>query len=415
VASNSPTLSAHQFGGLFNKIEPQELGLDGFTQADNLNIDGSGRSVFARRGQTQINSTPYRGAYATPDKKCCYAVTAAGVLENWAGAGAAMRSGFVGYPYWTQIADIVFAGNESQIWRITPDGQVADNAITQPPSPQLTAVTGALPAGQYRFVVVGVSAGRESAPSISAIITVDGTQDIQVSGIFGQRLYVAPANANGFYWWRDPAATALVYAGVTAEALGEELRTLDLDPMPAGRCLAEYQQRLYVAQYDARVNESTVYSSFGNWWDICDTFEHRRTIPGEVRAMAGHKDGLLIATDRQILMLANDTLTALADYGVPPGQPIAVDRSGQLWIATRKGFCSALPFAEVTPHFDLPDADWTGSAVLRQDGDERLVVTLSPFGLADNIKPVFVQAVTERLTEDGLTRITEDDLTRITQ
>ena len=184
--ANIPTLAITDFGGLLNKAAPQEFGLHGMVTADNLNIDAAGKSMFARRGQTLLTATAYRGGYAAPDKIRVYAVTTGGVLQDWTGgAGVALRSGFVGYPYWTQVGNTVFVGNENQTWRISPIGEVTDNALAVPAVPRLSTVVGTLPAGQYRFVVVGVSAGRESAPSVSAIIEVDGTQDILVSGIDG--------------------------------------------------------------------------------------------------------------------------------------------------------------------------------------------------------------------------------------
>ena len=399
--ANIPTVAITEFGGLRNKQAPQEFGLHGMVTADNMNIDAAGKTMFVRRGQTLLAATAYRGAFSAADKTRVYAVTDAGVLEDWTGgSAAALRSGFVGYPYWTQIADIVFVGNEHQTWRIFPTGKVTDNALQQPSSPQLTPVVGTLPAGQYRVVVVSVEAGRESAPSDQAIIEVDGTQDILVSDIQGQRLYVAPANAQWLYYWCDTTATTLVYGGA-ATALGEELETRDLDMMPDGRCLASYQKRLYNAVYDAQRGVSSLSCSLGSWWDLADSGQDVRIVLGEIRAMYGLPDGLVIGTDRNIWVMVEDEITKVADYGVPPGEPFAVDEGGKLWLATRRGFASALPFTEVATHFELPDADWSGSAVIRQDGDERFIVTVSPFDTADNTKPAAATADIEILVTEG--------------
>ena len=386
--ANAPTLSVEQWGGIKNRTDAQKVGLSGFTQADNVNIDGSGHVLFTRDGQTSINATPYLGAYATFDKTRCYAMTAAGELENWSGNAYTLQAGFIGYPYWCQIADVVFVGNEHQTWRIGPDHTVSLNALVQPAPPLLTAVVGGLPAGQYRFVQVGVVGGRESAPSVESIITVDGTQDIQVTGITGQRLYVAPADSRIFGWWTDTTATTLVYTQ-SAELLGEELQTLNLRPMPLGKCLAVYQGRLHAAVYEARTNQTALYRSLPQWWDLTTQGERGlidfTMIPGEIRAMAGHAHGLLIATDRQLFALADDVLVKLADYGVAPGQAIAIDQTGQLWIWTQRGLCTAFPFAEVTvDRHAPPTADWVGSVVVRQDGDYRFVVTYAPLGDPDD-------------------------------
>lgn len=380
---NAPTLATAQFFGIRNKSD--SVGLAGFTAADNVIIDGAG-VLAVRRGQTALNATAYRGAYATPDGKRGYAVTAAGALQDWStDAAPVLASGFVGYPYWCQAADTVFVGNENQVWRIGADRSITANALPQPRPPLLTAVTGALPAGQYRFVQVTVSGGRESAPSSEAIITVNGSQNIQISGITGQRIYVCPADSKLYGWWRDTSAAALVYAGTTAEVLGEGLSTLNLQPMPLGRCLALQERRLHCAVYDARAKVSTLYRSLPGWWDLSDIVVDTKLVPGEIRAMAGLPGGLLIGTERQVFVLADNVLTKLADYGVPPGQAIAFDQSGATcWIWTQRGLRSALPFAEVTPQHAPPIADWVGTAVVREGGDTRFIVALSPFANPDN-------------------------------
>jgi len=389
MTPNAPTLAVSQFGGIMNKADAETVGLAGFVVADNVNIDGSGKHLFARDGQTSLSNTAFAGGFATVDAKRCYAVTSAGDLVLWNGAASTLRSGFVGYPYWVQIGDVVFVGNENQCWRIGADNVVEDNATTQPAPLTLTPVSGSLPAGQYRFTQVTLTRGRESAPSVESIITVDGTQNIQVSGITGQRIYVAPADSRVFGWWRDTTQSVLVYAQA-AETLGEELRTLNLQPMPAGQCLASYEGRLYCSVYDARTDQSVIYRSLPFWWDLCEPLD-MKIVPGEVRAMAGLPSGLVIGTDRQVgYMDTNDNWIVFADYGVPRGRAIALDvkiageEAKECWIWTHHGVLKALPFLEVTPQFAPPIADFVGTAIVRRDGDERLVATLSPFDSPDN-------------------------------
>lgn len=389
MSPNAPTLPVTTFTGINNKVDPEALGLAGFVVADNVNIDASGKHLSAREGQTSLSNTAFAGAYATIDMRRCYAVTSAGDLVLWNGAASTLRSGFVGFPYWTQVGDIVFVGNENQCWRIGADNVVEDNALAQPAPLVLSPSPGNLPAGQYRFTQVSLTRGRESAPSIEAIITVDGTQNIQVSGITGQRIYVAPADSRVFGWWIDTTQSVLVYARA-AETLGEELLTLNLDQMPLGQCLTTYQGRLYCSIYDARLDQTVIYCSMPLWWDLCEPLE-MKVVPGEVRAMAGLPAGLVIGTDRQLGYIdANDNWIVFADYGVPRGQAIALDvkiageEAKECWIWTHRGVCKALPFLEVTPQFAPPIADFVSTAIVRKDGDDRFVATLSPFDSPDN-------------------------------
>jgi hypothetical protein len=393
---NTPTLDVPKFSGLQNKADPETVGLRGFVAADNINIDSSGAHVSTRDGQTSFDNTNYRGAYATFDATRCYAVTAAGALAGWNGAAMTLRTGFVGYPYWVQIGDDVFVGNENQRWVVGPDNVVHDSVIAQPAPLQLLAVAGNLPPGQYRFVQVAVVNGRESAPSVVATIVLDGTQNVQVSGITGQRIYVCPADASVFQWWTDTSHATLVYAQL-AESLGEELRTNDLLPMPFGRCLAQYQGRLYCSLYDRASDQSVVFRSLPFWWDLIDMREGYKLMPGEVRAMAGLPEGLVVCTDRQIGAIVDDAWQPYSDYGVPPGQPIAldvkvIDRQAdspptvkQCWIWSQRGVVQALPFQDVTPQFSPPVSNFAGAVVMRKHGDERLIVAVSPSGVDDNV------------------------------
>lgn len=393
MATNTPTSTVNVFGGINNKIDPQRLGLRGLVSGDNIDIDGAGR-MSARAGRTVSNSTPYYGAFSTFDHERTYAMTSAGELEDWSASPYTLRTGFVGYPYWAQIGNTVFVGNENQCWRIGVDNVVEDNAIARPDPLTLSVVKGALPAGQYRFVQVQLSSrGRESAPSVESVVTVDGTQGIQVSGITGQRIYVAPADSRVFGWWLDTAQSVLNYARV-AESLGEELRTLNLQPMPTGKCLAIYQGQLFCSVYDPRSDVSAVYRSVSLWTDLCATVGGVKFIPGEVRAMAGLKDGLLICTERQIFVLIEDGSTSnlieQAKFGVPPGQAITFDEhmpgedTLECWVWTQRGLYKALPFAEVTPHFAPAISDFVGTAVVRRGGDFRFIAAVSPSGVSDN-------------------------------
>jgi hypothetical protein len=390
LGPKEPTLTAAQFAGISNKADSETFGIRAFTAGDNVDIDATGKHLSTRDGRTQLTSTAFVSAFSTYDGTRCYAVTAAGILISWVGSAAVMRSGFVGYPYWCQIADVVFVGNENQCWRIGPDGIAYDNAITPPAAPQLSLVPGTLPPGQYRFVQVGLSGKRESAASLASTITTGGSHNIQVSGITGDRVYVCPADSRVFQWWRDTSQSTLVYARA-AETLGEELRTNNLLPMPAGRCVTQYEGRLYCSLYNPRTDQSAVFRSLPFWWDLCEPTDFK-LVPGEIRAMAGLAEGLIIGTDRQIVSMdAEGAATTLADYGVPPGQPISLDVKvpgeavKECWIWTQRGVCKALPFAEIAPHFAPPLAAFTGSAVVRKHGDERFVVTLSPSGAPDNV------------------------------
>lgn len=380
---NSPTVAVNSFVGLLNKADPRSFGLNGFTIANNVVIDGDG-VLMARVGMTRVNTTAYRGAYGTPDKSRAYAVTVSGDLEDWTtDAAPVLRSGFTGYPYWAQVGDVVFVGNETQVWRITPS-RVEDNAFTQPQPLKLTPVTGHLAAGQYRFVQVGVD-HRESAPSVESIITLDGTQDVLVEGITGQRLYVAPANSKVFGWWRDTTASSLVYAA-HADELGEGLRSFNMRPMPFGKCLCIHEMALHASVYDARTKLSVLYRSVPQWWDLTtqtDGLIDFTLVPGEIRAMGTTPQGLVIGTDQRIYSLADGVLTVLAEYGVPPGQAMSYDEKGGLWVWTNRGLASALPFTEVIPHYAPPEADFVGTIVKREGGDTRFVATVSPL-TADN-------------------------------
>lgn len=378
------TVDVTRWRGLKNKVDPHILGLTGFTSADNVRVDATGQKLFARVGQTELNTTNYRGAYGTTDKSRGYAITAAGALIQY--PNTTLRSGFVGEPYWAELNDFVIVGNQYQTWRIDMAGQVTDNAIPRPAAPLLSATFGNLPAGVYRVVVCDIDR-EESAPSDESSIELDGTQNLYIQAP-GQRIYVCPANSTAFFEWLGSG----IYTG-RKELLGPQLRTLGLLPMPNGDCVTFYQGALYSSTYMQQQDMSVIWRSKGLWHGLADVKQDIRLIGGEVRMLQGHGQGLLVGTDKEIGSITDAGYVKLADYGVAPGRPAAVDQNGNIHAITQRGFISAFPFAEITPDFAPPQCDFVSAAILREGGDTYLVAMASPTDDPDNPGEVIATAV----------------------
>lgn len=372
---NTPTLNVDKWYGIRNKVGSHQVGLKGFTAADNVRIDGSGERLTARQGTSQVSATGYRGGFATIDKSLAYGISTAGDLIRY--PASTLRSGFIGEPYWAEARDYVIVGNSNQTWRVYRDGSVTDNARGRPNSPNLTAVAGNLRPGVYRAVAVSVGL-EESAPSDESSIELDGTKNLYISAP-GCRVYICPANATGFFEWVGGG----IYTG-NPEFLGAQLKTHGLWPMPNGECVTFYQHALYSTTYIAQEDMSVVWRSHGIYHGLAYLETDIRLFPGRVTVLCGQAQGLFIGTDREIGVLTDEGYTKLTSYGVAQGRAASIDDKGTLWCLTQRGYVKAFPFAEVAKDFGPPTCDFVSTAILREQGDHRLIALVSPVGDPDN-------------------------------
>lgn len=376
-----------RFFGLNTRTDAVRLGLAWLQKADNVDITDTGAMVD-RQGYSLASAGTFSAAYATQDGQRLYTVES-GVL-------CAVADGFVRTPLiqlrgagamsWAEAnADVLYAnGVDAGILRA--GNEVAALRWDVPDMPSLAAVTGSLAPGLYRVCTTAVlDDGRETGPSDISEIQIGADQALQVSGVPADcRVYIAPADSTTFSL---AGIGPLVWNSAPA-ALGRELRTDGMDPLPDGvELLAVWRGRLYASQYDASSDQSVIWKSQPLGYHLFD-LTAPILIAGRVTLLADTSDALLVGTDREIHALTADGLLKLAPYGVIPGQQAARDGTDSAWTRyfwTAAGLCRAMPFENLTlAQVSVAPGLRCAGALIEAGGQKRFVASLQAGGTAYN-------------------------------
>ena len=380
-----------QFLGLNNVTDPVRLGLEWLTRADNVDIDDTGM-VSRRAGFTPHVEAAVTGAYNTIDTERMYYV-AGGSLTT--GDGVVLATGLASdLMHWDEVNDLVFYNNGTDRGIIRADNTLLAWEWDVPATPAVAAVTGSLDPGLYRVCCTFVLPdGRETGASDPAEIEIAQGQGLQISGIpqldgARTRTYIAPANSTVFQRAYGGPLTAITWAG-SADALGAELVTELARPIPRGAtAIQEWGGRLYAAQYIPEHDMTALWRSLPLGWHLFNLDSDFDAISGEVLMLARHDTALIIGTRDATYALTPDGLVTLANYGVVPGCPLAVDHDAEgkpVYIWTVRGMCRYPEFANLTKNsVSVAPGVHAGAAVVHADGQTRFVVSLHQGGSAFN-------------------------------
>lgn len=262
--------------------------------------------------------------------------------------------------------------------------------------------TGALEAREgYTRVKTGAFSGAYSTPDFrrmylvdgGALTTFDGT--IIKTGLAAAPMYWAEVNGQVFFnngidsgiihqdnevgeWRRAESVNKFLGAD------GEELDAL-LDMLPLGcSAIQHWKGRMYAAQYMPTEDQTVIWFSQPLGFHLFALDSDYFIVPGRVHMLAQHDDALIVGTDVQILAYTPGGLSALADYGVVPGQHWAEDDKRIIFWTTR-GVCSALPFMNLTESaVSVAPGTQAGGTIVQNGGQKRYVVALHQGGSAFN-------------------------------
>lgn len=386
------------FRGLNNVTDPLRLGLSWFTRADNVDITESG-GVKVRVGRTLALACTPTGLYSTRDFSRLYVIDGGElrqVLDDM--TVRPLAQGLGREAYWAEINDQVLyvAGGAAGI--VTAEGEVLPWRLPVPAEPRvLVGEGGQLPAGQYRVCATFILPdGRETPASTAAEVVVEQGATLQISGIEQlpgcvTRVYVAPADSTAFQLAFGAAGPAVAWAQ-PPEALGQELLTDGLDPLPVGvDVIAEWRGRIFAAQYLPEDDKTVVWRSeplAPHLWNLSEGFF---LVSGRVHALAPNDAGLVVATDRAMHAYTPEGLALLASYGTVPGLPWALDGKRTL-IWSQRGLCQFPEFTNLTAsRVSVAPGLQAGAAVLEIDGQSRFLACLhtggTPFNQRREVTP----------------------------
>ena len=380
------------FRGLNNVTDLLRLDLDWLVQADNVDITDTG-ALRKRAGYTLTLAGTLSGAYGTNDHQRAYVVDA-GALKALTGSASAVQlaSGLDDDPmHWAEVNDQVFYNNGIDAGIINADNTLLPWMWPTPSAPTLSAATGSLAPGLYQARCTYVLPdGRETgAPNVSEIELAQG-QALQLSAIrqvpgYTTRTYIAPANSAVFQLAHSSSAAAFAW-NFGPDALGQDLKTADLDPLPAGCDVIQFWQgRAYAAM--PMNGQTAIFVSKPLGFHLFDLGADAFMVPGRVLMLAPHDKALLIGTDDEVYAYDGKALTTLAEYGVVPGWCWAKDGDDIMFWSLR-GLCRALPFVNLTEgHASVAPGIRAGAAVIVQNGQKKFVVALHQGGTAFNSRP----------------------------
>lgn len=199
-------------------------------------------------------------------------------------------------------------------------------------------------------------------------------------------VYLTPANSTVPQLMSSGAPAAIIW-NLSPNALGRDLVTGDLDPLPSGATVIQHWKgRIYAAEHFPTESMTGIWRSQPLGFHLFDLVTDFIAVPGKVLAQIPTKDALIIGTDKAIHSFDGDSLTTLADYGVVPGWCWAVDdEDDNTYIWTVRGLCRAKPFKNLTEdNVSVDPGVQAGAAVVASGGQKRFVVSLHEGGAAFN-------------------------------
>ena len=391
VYPNSAIPPTKSFLGLNNVGDPQRLGLNWLTIADNVDITDRNAIVRAQ-GFTQATSNfAITGAYATKDNQRLFIVDAGELrqMSSDLSSYTVLRTGLSTQKVnFEEVNGAVFFSNGVDYGVIDPQLGYRSWGLAAPAPPKAVVITGGgLAAGVYQIVCTLTDAlGLESSNSVPVTVTVTANQSISITAIpqlagCTTNIYVTEPNGTVFFFYKTTASTTATY-NIGATRL-EELPFQDLD-VPRGTLPAFFQGRMYLAEDFYPMEQSVVWSSLPLHFHHFNYSAEGISVPGHVRMLKGLADNLIIGTDRQIFAYDGAKLNELAPYGVTPGWH-ASELKGALYFWSLRGLCRAMPFSNLTEStVSVPPGLSAGATVIEKDGMRRYVVALHSGGDAYN-------------------------------
>ena len=394
MASTPTRVSA--FRGLNNVTDPVRLGLPWLVQADNVDITSTGGAA-RRAGFSLALAGSTTSIYATEDDEHLYLVQGGALSEvNDDMTLRPLATGLARVMHWTEFnrEPLFTSGDRAGI--VTANG-VLPWRLPVPNEPAVSVGVGNLPAGQYRVCCTFVlDDGRESPASTAAVVTVAAGSSLQITNIeqtsgARTRLYVAPADSTIFQLAAEAAATSATW-NAAPEQLGQELTTDGLEPLPDEiDHIVHWKGRIYAAQYLPEQDQSVVWRSeplAPHLWNLQDGFF---MVNGRVHDLAAHESALVVCTSTRLYAYTADSLTELAGYGTPPGEPCALDGK-RLLIWTLRGLCQFPEFANLTERrISVAPGVRATASVVEQDGQTRFIACLhaggKPFNQRKEVSP----------------------------
>lgn len=261
---------------------------------------------------------------------------------------------------------------------------------TPPPSglPVVSSTVGALYPGRYQIAFTYLTAtGEESGAGLTQVIDIGEGQGmiISSSAVFAEgavqlAVYVSPPNGELLYLAGTLApGDSLAY--ITGAATGRVLRTRNLVPPPAGRALGYLAGRIYIA------DGNILWYTEPLQLNLCRKASNFLLFPGEIKIVAGARDGLYVVADDTHWLPGTDP-AAFADAKIIPGSaakgslaPFSDEADTWIWFSDF-GIVKAGPGGQVqqlqSAYLTTAPGDTGASLFMDDDGTKQIVSISTP-------------------------------------
>ena len=359
------------------------------SQADNVDLSDAGR-LRRRDGYRPFAAGSHiTGSFATFDFSRLYVVDAGDLRQiHEDGSSSTLLSGLEGDVFWAEInGDVLLSG--SQKWALQVDGSAAPWGVPVPMGGSLADTDGHLDAGEYQVCFTFTDErGREGGASASAALNValGGILVTDIPAALGCVTNVYVADRGTVFYLAATLAQGTQAITINRPPAGRELVTQFLDAPPAaGRHVAEFGGRIYMAEYLAESNASAIWRSEPLGFHLFNLNEGFFMVPGEVTQMASARGGpLVICTQNRTHIYDGESMQTV-EYGAVPGQHASRGPDGRLYFWTSRGLCRAAPFENLTEsRVSVPPGLSAAGGIVQRHGITRYVAVLQSGGAAFN-------------------------------
>jgi len=380
-----PTSQVLAFLGLHNKAQSrrQPKGDNGvlISMADCQNVQlNDENGVDSRDGYALVSSTTdVTAAFNIESYQYGYIVDN-GILKQVNKDLSVKELGTVSTQHteWLEVGTRVFMST----------GYLIDNNVLMPwatpipVQPDITIGTGFLLAGQYQLTMTTIMPdGRESGSCEVIALNLNDNSGITLSGTESCMVYMTELNGSVFYELGVGVTVIDSIDQLSIKSINPDRLITQTVPPEVGK-IAYYNECLHCSVYDRPTNSSAIFFSKPFLFNVFDWFSDVISdIAGEIRLLHGMPDGLLIGTDREILLYNVDSgLVKLAGYGVASGKPLTKDRDGNIFFQSLRGVCT-MPFKNLTgDKFTAPMGGECTTAVIDTSGTELFITVTDGIG-----------------------------------
>jgi len=178
MARQEPLVKLSGFAGINNVLKPENTQPEFLKVADNVDIDKTG-NIHKRDGYSIVSPGNYQSIWS--NGAVCYAVKDNNLVRINADYSTELLKPDTGELDFIEVNGLVYF-TSATISGIIDNGIVRDWGIDMPSPPELHAVSGLLPAGDYQVTYTWVRPdGMESGAPVASIISLHDDSGINIT------------------------------------------------------------------------------------------------------------------------------------------------------------------------------------------------------------------------------------------